>query len=98
MIGQELCWQGQYEPMQTDLAFSPGKRVAIFTNNDDGWATAKDLHAAGVEITAIIDSRPDCRKKPPTGVPSVRGGHVVNSTGRLGLKTILLNNGTQNSN
>ena len=42
---------------------SPGKRIAIFTNNDDGWATAKDLHAAGVEITAIIDTRPDVQKK-----------------------------------
>lgn len=72
---------------------TPGKRVAIFTNNDDGWVTATDLHAAGVEITAIIDSRPDCQKKPPAGVSCVRGGQVVNSSGRLGLNTILLNNG-----
>ena len=41
---------------------SPGKRIAIFTNNDDGWTTAKDLHAAGVEITAIIDTRPDSQR------------------------------------
>ena len=76
------------------MAF-PGKRVAIFTNNDDGWATAKDLHAAGVEITAIIDTRPDCQKTPPAGVLCVRGGYVVNSKGRLGLSSILINNGTR---
>ena len=74
---------------------SPGKRVAIFTNNDDGWATAKDLHAAGVEITAIIDTRPDCQKTPPAGALCVRGGHVVNSKGRLGLSSILIHNGTR---
>ena len=74
---------------------SPGKRVAIFTNNDDGWTTARDLHAAGVEITAIIDPRPDGQKTPPAGTLCVRGGHVVNSKGRLGLSSILINNGTR---
>ncbi len=74
---------------------SPGKRVAIFTNNDDGWETAKDLHASGVEITGIVDTRPNCQKIPPTGVPCVRGGYVVNSKGRLGLSSILINNGTR---
>ena len=74
---------------------TPGKRIAIFTNNDDGWATARDLHAAGVEITAIIDSRPDCQKTPPVGVPCVRGGHVVNTSGRLRLRSVFLNNGTR---
>jgi heterotetrameric sarcosine oxidase alpha subunit len=74
---------------------SPGKRVAIFTNNDDGWETAKDLHAAGVEITGIIDTRSNCQKTPPTGVPCVLGGHVVDSKGRLGLSSILINDGTR---
>ena len=73
---------------------APGKRVAIFTNNDDGWATAQDLHAAGVEVTAIIDSRTDIAKTPPTGVPTVLGGQIINTTGRLGLRSVTLNNGT----
>ena len=73
---------------------TPGKRVAVFTNNDDGWTTAKDLHTAGVEITAIIDSRPDCQKTAPAGVPCLLGGHVVNTSGRLGLRSVLLNNGS----
>ena len=28
-------------------AVAPGRRVAVFTNNDDGWRTASDLAAAG---------------------------------------------------
>jgi sarcosine oxidase subunit alpha len=41
------------------FAVSAGRRVAIFTNNDDGWHGAIDLAATGVEVVAIIDSRPD---------------------------------------
>ena len=53
------------------------------------------MHAAGVEITAIIDTRPDGQKTPPAGTLCVRGGHVVNSKGRLGLSSILIDNGTR---
>jgi heterotetrameric sarcosine oxidase alpha subunit len=73
---------------------APGKRVAIFTNNDDGWSTAEDLHAAGVEVTAIVDSRSDISKTPPKGVPTLLGGYVTNTSGRLGLNSVQLNNGT----
>jgi heterotetrameric sarcosine oxidase alpha subunit len=40
------------------FAVRPGGRVTLFTNNDDGWRTAKALRTRGVEIAAIIDSRP----------------------------------------
>ena len=36
---------------------SPGRQLAIFTNNDDGWRTAIDAQAAGIEIAALVDSR-----------------------------------------
>jgi len=36
---------------------TPGQRVAVFTNNDDGWRTAADLIASGVEVPAVTDSR-----------------------------------------
>jgi heterotetrameric sarcosine oxidase alpha subunit len=74
---------------------TPGKRVAIFTNNDDGWTTADDLHAAGAEITAIIDTRETCGKTPPAGVTCVMGGRVTDTKGRLHLSRIVLANGTQ---
>ena len=38
---------------------SPGQRVAVFGNNDDAHRTATDLIEAGVEVAALIDSRPD---------------------------------------
>ena len=37
----------------------PGKRVCVFTNNDDAYRTALDLFDAGVNVPAIIDVRPD---------------------------------------
>ena len=66
-------------------AAAPGKRLAVFTNNDDGWRTAADARAAGLEIAAVIDAR-----REPTGqfaalgvkvmtgarVSEVRGSHV----------------------
>jgi methylglutamate dehydrogenase subunit C len=41
------------------FAVRPGDRVALFTNNDDGWRTAGALRKRGVDIAAIIDSRPE---------------------------------------
>jgi sarcosine oxidase subunit alpha len=40
-------------------AVAPGRRAVIATNNDDAYRTALALHAAGVEIAAVCDSRPD---------------------------------------
>ncbi|MEM8987795.1 MAG: sarcosine oxidase subunit alpha family protein [Pseudomonadota bacterium] len=38
-------------------AVAPGRRVAIVTVNDDGYLTARDLKAAGVDVTLIADAR-----------------------------------------
>ncbi|HIP23774.1 MAG TPA: sarcosine oxidase subunit alpha family protein, partial [Rhodobacteraceae bacterium] len=38
---------------------APGARTVIVTNNDDAYRTALTLHAAGLEIPAIIDARPN---------------------------------------
>lgn len=35
----------------------PGRRALIVTANDDGWALAADLQAAGVAVSAIVDER-----------------------------------------
>lgn len=39
-------------------AVRPGRRAIIFTNNDDAYRTAVDLHDAGVVVAAIVDARP----------------------------------------
>ena len=40
-------------------AVRPGKRAAVFTNNDDGASTMTDLVDAGIEVAALIDTRRD---------------------------------------
>ncbi|MBA3449465.1 MAG: sarcosine oxidase subunit alpha family protein [Pseudaminobacter sp.] len=40
------------------FAAQPGKRLALFTNNSDGWKTVESALRAGVEIAAVVDSRP----------------------------------------
>ncbi len=49
----------------------PGKRAVVFTNNDSAYATALDLHEAGVEVAAIIDSRPEGKCDAVTRVKQV---------------------------
>jgi len=34
-----------------------GKKIAIFTNNDDAYATAKNLISLGINVVGIIDTR-----------------------------------------
>jgi len=60
---------------------APGQKVAVFTNNDDGLRTAQNLKAKGIEVTGIIDAR--------------AGDYVVNTSGRHGIRKVVLNNGTQ---
>ena len=65
------------------FAATPAEHVAVFTNNDDGHRTATDLAAVGVNVAAIIDSRPDA---PKSEVAEVFAGAVVSGTGgRLGI-------------
>ncbi len=70
-----------------------GKRVAVFTNNDDGWRTARDLAAKGIDIAAIIDSRKQAPLPAPEGVMVAIGTDVINTKGRHGLRSITLSNG-----
>ncbi|MFH5774796.1 sarcosine oxidase subunit alpha family protein [Paracoccus sp. NGMCC 1.201697] len=72
-------------------AVSPAKRVAIFTNNDDGHRTALDLAAKGVEIAAVIDARSGAASQ--GGYRTIAGGHVTGSKGRLGLTRIEITQG-----
>ncbi|MEP1200777.1 sarcosine oxidase subunit alpha family protein [Tateyamaria sp.] len=64
-------------------ATTPAQRVAIFTNNDDGHRTAQDLHAKGVKIAAVIDTRPDAPSSIDYEV--LQGAQVADTKGRLGL-------------
>ncbi len=66
---------------------APGKNIALFTNNNDGWKTVDAAMAAGVNISAVIDAReelpPELLARGKAGnfdvlngqVSSVDGGH-----------------------
>jgi heterotetrameric sarcosine oxidase alpha subunit len=72
---------------------TPGKRVAVFTNNDDGWRTAYDLLKKGVEVRAIVDFRPSVSLKVPEGVQFYVNERVIDTRGRHGIESIRLSNG-----
>jgi methylglutamate dehydrogenase subunit C len=67
-----------------------GDRVAVFTNNDDGLRTARDLQAKNVDVVAVVDSREGGELMP--GIRHLRGAEVVDSEGRLGLTAITVRN------
>lgn len=67
---------------------APGKRVTLFANNDDAHKTARDLAAAGVEIAAVIDSRPDAVVQ--GDFPVFTGATIGATKGRLGLEEITI--------
>jgi sarcosine oxidase subunit alpha len=65
-----------------------GKRVTIFANNDHARATARDLHAAGLRVAALIDVRPDASTDEP--FPVHAGAEVIDTKGRLGLTEVTM--------
>lgn len=69
----------------------PGKQVTLFANNDSARQTARALMAAGVPVTAIIDSREDAPDEDGTTVH--KGAMVVDAKGRLGLREITVRKG-----
>jgi sarcosine oxidase subunit alpha len=38
-------------------SIAPGRNVVIATNNDSAYVTARELHGAGVNVVALVDSR-----------------------------------------
>ncbi|NOD88409.1 MULTISPECIES: sarcosine oxidase subunit alpha family protein [unclassified Ruegeria] len=67
-------------------AVTPGQRVAIFTNNDEGHFAAQDLIRAGVKVVAVIDPRHDVQRIAECEL--LAGAQVTDAQGRLGLKMI----------
>jgi heterotetrameric sarcosine oxidase alpha subunit len=57
-----------------------GKSVVVFTNNNSGYRTARDMKAHGVHVEVIIDSRKESAAD-AGGVQVIRGGAVVNVRG-----------------
>jgi sarcosine oxidase subunit alpha len=61
-------------------------RAVVFTTGDSGWSTAEDLVKAGVEVAAVIDSRPECGvlsrdRLAKAGVRILQGAVVTDALG-----------------
>ena len=69
----------------------PGSRVAVFANSDAGHRTARDLKAAGVHVSALIDARTDAVCD--LDVPFYAGGQVCDTVGRKALEAVRFRQG-----
>jgi sarcosine oxidase subunit alpha len=63
-----------------------GQRAVVFTNNDSAYQAALDLHAAGVEVAAVVDARASVLGALPTaaraaGIPVIERSVVVEARG-----------------
>jgi sarcosine oxidase subunit alpha len=67
---------------------APGRRVAIFTANDSGYALARDLETKGIEPVAIIDSRTDATPPYSGKARVILGGYVSDAKGGKALSSI----------
>ncbi|MFT8790051.1 2Fe-2S iron-sulfur cluster-binding protein, partial [Komagataeibacter saccharivorans] len=74
---------------------TPGQRAIVYTNNDDGLRTARDLHRAGATVAAIVDARttetPLARDMAQlTGAKLFMGGAIADTYGRLGIHAAVI--------
>ena len=64
-------------------ATATAKSVVVFTNNDDGYKTARDLMAKGVRVPAVVDTRPEgCAIE---GTEVLAGATIIDTKGRHGV-------------
>lgn len=81
---------GAYRAYANRYGVTPGKRIVLFTNNDDAYRTAIDLKAAGAEIPAVVDVRANPDGELPTRAVEL-GIEVLDNaaiTGVIGKKAV----------
>ncbi|MFG2522281.1 sarcosine oxidase subunit alpha family protein [Streptomyces sp. NPDC048527] len=66
---------------------APGRQAVVATTNDSAYDTVTDLRAAGIDIAAVVDARPELSQRAAetvaaTGVRVLTGSAVVDTTGR----------------
>ncbi|NLU68382.1 sarcosine oxidase subunit alpha family protein [Streptomyces sp. HNM0574] len=67
-------------------AVAPGSRVVVATTGDSAYDTVADLHAHGIEVRAVVDSRPELSDRAgeiaeTTGLRVITGSAVVRAKG-----------------
>ncbi|GED00166.1 sarcosine oxidase subunit alpha [Kocuria varians] len=68
------------------FAVAAGRRVVVATTNDSAYALVGDLRSAGIDVVAVVDSRPEpgdaaARVAQATGVRVCPGSAVVDTLG-----------------
>ena len=61
-------------------AAAAGKSVVVFTNNNSGYRTARDMKTHGIHVEVIVDSRKDSAAD-SGGVPVIHGAMITNVRG-----------------
>ena len=69
-------------------AVAPGRRVAVFGNTGDIYRTARDLIAAGVEVSCVVDSREGMTED--VGAQVFEGAVIGGTDGRRGLREVIV--------
>ncbi len=74
-------------------AVAPGKRAVIHTNNDSGYGVLRHLCQAGIDVKAIIDTRPheligEAALRMVRDVDVLAGHRIVSTAGRHRLRRI----------
>ena len=72
---------------------TPGSSFVVFTNNNSGYRTARDLSAHGVNVKAIVDSRPNSNAN-AAGIPVLFGGKIKAVRGGRKVSTVELTDRT----
>lgn len=89
--GVMLC--GAVRTYINRFGVAPGKQIAVFTNNDSGWQAARDMVGAGVDVSAVIDTRPGRAPMEIPGAEVFMGNEVTGTHGRLGIHSVSLRTG-----
>ncbi|WP_030410521.1 sarcosine oxidase subunit alpha family protein [Streptomyces sp. NRRL S-1448] len=66
---------------------APGSRAVVSTTNDSAYDTVADLHAAGIDLAAVVDARPELSHRAAevaaaTGVRVLTGSTVIDTAGQ----------------
>lgn len=75
-------------------AAAAGRSVVVFTNNDSGYRTARDLKAHGVEVEAIVDNRSGS-KADAGGTRVLFGRMIAKVSGGKSVSGVELTDGTE---
>lgn len=67
----------------------PGRRAVLFTNNDSVGDVARDMQAVGIEVVAIVDTRPAGRWPELDGVRVLPGHEITDVLGGRRVRRII---------